>query len=78
MCIEKREQDRLSESIMLVLVNRSIANVLSETDFQHAMFTKLFNNKLSLAPIETISLHRVLDIATGTGKSSSRTDDLPL
>lgn len=32
----------------------------------HEMFKQLFNGRLACAPIDKISLHNVLDIATGT------------
>jgi hypothetical protein len=40
---------------------------MRKPDLQHTMFTELFGNQLALAPIDTIPIHNVLDIATGTG-----------
>jgi hypothetical protein len=35
------------------------------TDLQHAIFMTLLNGKLALAPLDTIPVHNVLDVATG-------------
>jgi hypothetical protein len=34
-------------------------------DLQHAILKELLGNRLAIAPIDTIPLHNVLDIATG-------------
>lgn len=44
---------------------RELTVVDDVLDLQHAMFTQLIGNRLSVAPIDTIPLHNVLDIATG-------------
>lgn len=35
------------------------------SDLEHAIFLRVFENNLAFAPVQT--LHRVLDIGTGTG-----------
>jgi hypothetical protein len=47
---------------LLLAHSRSINLIL---DYQHSIFLELFDNKLALAPIDSIPLHNVLDLATG-------------
>ena len=53
------------------MINHVDIECSRNTDFQHAVFKELFHNRLSFAPIESITLDHVLDIATGTGTKLS-------
>jgi hypothetical protein len=49
----------------IILVNRMLTAVGVALDLQHAILKELLGNRLAIAPIDTIPLHNVLDIATG-------------
>jgi len=49
----------------MILVNRVLTAVGVAIDPQHAILKELLGNRLAIAPIDTIPLHNVLDIATG-------------
>jgi len=48
----------------MLIVNRVLTAVDVVLDLQHAILMELLDNRLAIAPIDTIPLHNVLDIAT--------------
>jgi hypothetical protein len=49
----------------MFIANRMLTLVDVIPDLQHSILMELLGNRLTIAPIDTIPLHNVLDIATG-------------